>query len=98
MGRAPGDDLVRAKRKSVALPTPADLSCASATFALEILNAADEGWADIAVHQSDIRLAIKVAAEHNAKKPAVMLRVTTDTTIPRNEWRLRSKSAEVRSA
>lgn len=84
------------KLKSVPLPTPADLSEASLTYALEILQA--DGWADIVVHQSEIRRASKVAAAHNAKKPKVQVRVLTDTTLAMQDWRLRSATAEVRSS
>lgn len=97
MGSDPGADVVRTpKLKSVALPTPADLSEASLTYALEILQA--EEWADVVVHQAEIRHAMKVARVHNDKKPAVRVRVLTDTTLGRADWRLRSTTAEVRSS
>lgn len=86
------------KLKLVRLPTAADLSEESLSFALEILQAERDGWADIVVHQSELRRASKVASAHNAKKPAVFVHVRTDTTLGLNDWRLRSSVAEVRSS
>lgn len=88
----------RVQRRAVTLSNQPELTVASVAYALEVLQAEVEGWADIAVHQAEVRIAQRVASEHNAKKPAVQLRVTTDVTIPRGQWRLRASKTEVRSA
>lgn len=100
MGAAALTHIVRnhPKLKLVHLPTPADLSEESLSFALEILQAERDGWADIVVHQSELRRAHAVARAHNAKKPAVFVHVRTDTTLGLNDWRLRSSVAEVRNS
>lgn len=100
MGAGARSDVVRnhPKLKLVHLPTAADLSEESLSFALEILQAERDGWADIVVHQSELRRASKVASLHNAKKPAVFVHVRTDTTLGLHDWRLRSSVAEVRSS
>lgn len=102
VGAAAGDVLLirppKPTLKSVALPTASDLSEASLTYALEILQAESEGWADVVVHQSELRRAMKVAGLHNAKKPTVRVRVLTEKTLGLNDWRLRSSVAEVRSS
>lgn len=86
----------QSKLKSVCLPTPADLSEQSLIYALDILRA--DAWADIVVHPSELRYAIKVARLHNEKKPAVQVRVLTDKMLALQDWRLRSATAEVRSS
>lgn len=88
----------RVQRRAVTLSNQPELTVAAVAYALEVLQVDDEGWAEIAVHQAEISTAMRVAREHNAKSPKVMLRVTTDVTIPRGEWRLRAAKTEVRSA
>lgn len=54
-----------------------------------------DGWADLIVHQSAIAKAIRVAAEHNASKPSIQVRVLTDTKLGRSDWKLQTRSAEI---
>lgn len=100
MGAGDRAHLVRShpKLKLVNLPTPADFSEASLAFALKILQADHEGWADVLVHQAELRRALKVANAHNLTKPKVKIRVLTDATLGMHDWRLRSSTAEVRSS
>jgi hypothetical protein len=55
-----------------------------------------DGWADLIVHQSQLRVALRLANAHNLKKPAIRLRVLAETRMGQDDWKLRTASVEVR--
>lgn len=75
------------------LPTAANLSEGSLREALTVLE--PPGWAELIVHPSQLQLAMKLSRAHVAK--GLALSVLSDSKIGRDDWRLRSKDAEVRS-
>jgi hypothetical protein len=84
--------------KVVPLPIVSDLAEASLKWAAEL--AAKEhhdGWADLIVHQGALKDALRLAALHNATLPEIQLRVLTDTTLGRSDWKLKTRSAVVAS-
>jgi hypothetical protein len=55
-----------------------------------------DGYADLTVHQAQLRKALKLAGEHNEKSRGMRIRVLTDTRLGHDDWRLRTVTAEVR--
>jgi hypothetical protein len=55
-----------------------------------------DGYADLTVHQMQLRKALRLAVEHNQKSCGMRIRVMTDTKLGHDDWRLRTVTAEVR--
>ena len=54
------------------------------------------GWADLVVHQSQILGATRLVSRHNGKDPDIRLRAMCETRMGHQDWRLQSRSVEVR--
>lgn len=54
------------------------------------------GWADLVVHQSQILLATRLVTKHNGHDPQVRLRAMCETRFGHNDWRVQTRSIEVR--
>jgi hypothetical protein len=82
----------------IPLPVVADLGEVplAQALALAVLYPHD-GWADLVVHQAEIVKAMRVARLHNAASPKLMVRVTTDTTLGRSDWKVKTRSVIVAS-
>lgn len=72
--------------------------CAMAVDAVipRLLMEPHDGWADLTVHQSQLRPAMKLAREHNARKPRMQLSVQCIKAIGMDEWWLSTKAVQVR--
>lgn len=74
------------------------LTLESLTKAIDLVkDGRHDGWADIVVHQSQLRAAMKIAGQNNAGFPVLHVRVLTDTTLGHDEWRIATRSAVLTS-
>lgn len=82
----------------IPLPTAADLSAGSLDVAVDLARVAPhDGWGDLVVHSANMRPAMKLASGHNAKNPLLKLRVLTDCTLGLEDWKLQTRTVEIRS-
>lgn len=56
-----------------------------------------DGWADLVVHTSQLRPAMRLAAAHNKAEPKLQLRVLCETRLGMHDWKLKTRTVEVRS-
>lgn len=56
----------------------------------------NDGWADLIVHQAQLRRALKLVNEHNLTKPSIQIRALCETRMGYDDWKLRTRSTEVR--
>lgn len=86
------------KPREIPLATASDLAEVSLKAAIEVaLKHPHDGWADLVVHQSELRTAMRAAATVNQNYPALRVRVLTDTTLAHDDWRLVTRSVSVTS-
>lgn len=55
-----------------------------------------DGWADLIVHQANIVRAARLVTRHNGHDPMLRLRAMCETRMGREDWRLKTRSVEVR--
>lgn len=80
--------------KRLPMPAAAALSSDALKLALaRLLGEPHDGWADLVVHPSQLRPAMRLAGQHAAGQMKV--RALTDTTLAHEAWVLRSATAEV---
>lgn len=81
--------------KKLALPTSSDLCEKSLAWAIEIAGPeGHDGYADLVVHPSQLRPAMKLAAEQNKAK-GMQIRVLAETRCTVDGWKLKTRNAEV---
>jgi hypothetical protein len=54
------------------------------------------GWADLIVHQAQVVAAVRLVGRHNGKDPQIRLRTQTDTKLGVDDWKVCTRSIEVR--
>lgn len=82
--------------KIVALPVASDLSAVPLASAISLASVyPNDGWADLVVHQAELRHALRVANDYNAKNPHIQVRVITDTTLGREDWKVKTSGVIV---
>ena len=81
--------------KKLALTTPGDLSETLLANAIELaLPEGHDGYADLVVHPSQLRPAMKLAAEQNKAK-GLQIRVLAEERVGVYGWKLKTRNAEV---
>lgn len=85
---------MRRALKILPMPEAADLSPDSLAMALaRIAGEPNDGWANLVVHPSQLREAIKYAQAHSLGE--IKVRAMSESRMGHQDWMLRSTTAEI---
>lgn len=80
----------------VPLPVTADLSPTALEVAITLAKRyPHDGWADLVVHQSALSPAMRVARVYNGSDPDLRVRIITDTTLGKSDWKVKTRGVIV---